>query len=169
MKLYYRTQSKVRKNEGDDSDEAVIDTDFDMTWRQDSEPDDDETPTGVFVADIDKSDIFREEKCITFNYLLIDVVKKAFGARCTKGDSQILYEWSMRGSCMVIKYRCQNPACFVAGTWSSQPRIRYMYACNLLLPACIAMSGNNYTKIALMAKFMKVGFVSKFNYHRYTD
>lgn len=45
--------------------------------------------------------------------------------------------------------------------WSSQPILnRRLHGGDLLLSASILLSGNNYSKVALMAKFLRLHFVS---------
>lgn len=42
-----------------------------------------------------------------------------------------------------------------------------MYAGNLVVPAAALISGSNYSKVAMMTKFMHLGFVGETNFYRY--
>ena len=45
--------------------------------------------------------------------------------------------------------------------WSSQPMYNGMRVGNMLLSLCLLLSGNSYTKIALLFKFVNLKFISK--------
>ena len=71
----------------------------------------------------------------------------------------------MYATCMMVKWMCSRRQQHAHGIWSSQPDLLGMNMGRLLVPACHALSGNSYVKIALFAKFLRLGFVIEENYH----
>lgn len=159
--MIYRDYEAVH---AESSDKEVIATDFDTTWMQDSECDEESgaASCGPRTGDIDEHDVVQEGKCIAYNYLILDVVKMAFGRRCSACDKRLLYNTVTKGTCLLVTWRCESNQCTnSSSSWSSQPRVKQMYACNLLVPSCLLLSGNNYSKVALFARFLNLGFVGE--------
>lgn len=51
-------------------------------------------------------------------------------------------------------------------TWSSQPKIKNLFAGNFLISAAVLISGNNFKKIALLASFMNLAMVGTTSHQR---
>lgn len=50
--------------------------------------------------------------------------------------------------------------------WNSQPKVRHAFIGNFLLSCAMMTSGNNYGKVALLFKFISLGFPGPTAYHR---
>ena len=107
----------------------------------------------------------NSKKCIAFNDCLEKLLRAAVGTECNKCHADLIYNHVIRGSCLLIKWGCPSGK-HQQGIWSSQPRLEGMYAGNLLIPTCLLFSGNNYAKVALMARFLNLGFVGQSNFYR---
>ncbi|XP_070548070.1 uncharacterized protein [Ptychodera flava] len=69
------------------------------------------------------------------------------------------------GTALYLKWVCQ--AGHINFTWCSQPILnRRLHAGDLAASSAALLSGNNYAKIALFAKIMNLGFVSKSTYYK---
>lgn len=58
------------------------------------------------------------------------------------------------------------PSNHVAYHWCSQPVLRRLHAGDLMTSAAILTSGNNYAKVAMFAKFLKLHFPCSSTFHR---
>ncbi|KAK7883964.1 hypothetical protein WMY93_027087 [Mugilogobius chulae] len=75
---------------------------------------------------------------------------------------------SHRGTAMIVKWICQNN--HVVWEWNSQPVFKFgMQSGDFMLSTNILLSGNNYSKVALMFKYMNMGMVTKSTYFRIQD
>ncbi|KAG1928634.1 hypothetical protein F2P79_023504 [Pimephales promelas] len=64
----------------------------------------------------------------------------------------------IRGTAMSVEWICPNGHCL--WRWNSQPVLKFgMQAGDFLLSTNILLSGNNYTKVALLFKFMNIQMV----------
>ena len=109
-------------------------------------------------------------KCIAFNECILDLVKKTVHPFCKKCNQPLNFGETKSGTCLIVVWKCKEIAKkkggHTYGTWASQPRLHNMYAGNLLVPAATLVSGNNYTKLAMLAKFLNLGFVADSNFYR---
>ncbi|CAL9705808.1 unnamed protein product [Knipowitschia caucasica] len=72
---------------------------------------------------------------------------------------------STRGTAMVVKWICPND--HVVWEWNSQPKFKFgMQSGDFMLATNILLSGNNYSKIALLFKYMNMGMVAKSTFYR---
>jgi DNA-directed RNA polymerase subunit RPC12/RpoP len=100
-------------------------------------------------------------KCIAFVDSIVELIERLSPSRCPKCNSTIVLDWRFIGSCLHVEWHCPSFPKHFHQRWSSQPRLYGLYAGNILLPTCIAISGNSYKKIALMMKFLNLGSVTK--------
>jgi len=154
-------------SESDESSESEI---FDVSYFEGCwEENEDEQMQGRLIGDVSQGKVISELKCIAFNSVLIDIVKRAIGSKCSKCRSVLNFSSIMRGTALVLTWKCLAHPASHCGSWSSQPRFGGTYACNLLLPSSLLISGNSYCKVALMASFMNLGFVTEANFYRLVD
>lgn len=146
------------------------DTYMDPDWIY-SDEEDTTHYTQISTISMPAKDIVDEPKCIAFNISVIDLVRKAVGRRCDKCKSELNFRSIMRGTCLVVVWDCPKwSKCHKnghsQGSWASQPRVHNMYAGNLLIPAATLLSGNSHTKVEFLASLIKLGFVTRSNFHR---
>ncbi|KAL0973462.1 hypothetical protein UPYG_G00204060 [Umbra pygmaea] len=73
-----------------------------------------------------------------------------------------------RGTAAILEWLC--PHGHTVWKWSSQPTFKYgMLAGDFMLACNILLSGNNYAKISLLFKFMKMGMVDRSSFFRIQD
>ncbi|XP_065099320.1 uncharacterized protein [Paramisgurnus dabryanus] len=73
-----------------------------------------------------------------------------------------------RGTAAVVEWMC--PRGHTVWKWASQPILKYgMLAGDFMLSTNILLSGNNYTKISLLFKFMNMGMVERSTFFRIQD
>ena len=114
-----------------------------------------------------KEQAIKSKKCIAYNDIIEQLLKAVVGENCKRCDDMIEFKQIKLGTCLVVKWKCPNyKAGHSSGTWASQPMLHGMYAGNLLVPSCLVLSGNNFAKLALMAKFLNLNFVSKAMFYR---
>ncbi|CAM4512360.1 unnamed protein product [Leuciscus chuanchicus] len=71
---------------------------------------------------------------------------------------------AIRGTAMTVEWICPNGHCL--WRWNSQPVLKFgMQAGDFLLSTNILLSGNNYTKVALLFKFMNMRMVNPNTYY----
>ena len=151
------------------SDLEVSDVAFDPDW---DEPDTarEETATGNMTLHMSLQAIRNSPKCLAFNDCLVDLVKSFVGLCCAKCQHPLTFTTTTAGTCLVIRWMCPGRKKYerahTKGSWASQPRFENMWAGNMLTPTCLALSGNSYQKIALFAKFLKLGFISHSSFYR---
>ncbi|XP_077065699.1 uncharacterized protein LOC143718569 [Siphateles boraxobius] len=70
-----------------------------------------------------------------------------------------------KGTAAVVEWIC--PRGHTVWRWSSPPTLKYgMHAGDFLLSTNILLSGNNFTKVALLFKFMNIKIVNRTTFHR---
>ena len=146
--------------------EDIINVTFeDPDWNIEEEEVEQPTVGKVSSGHINAQEAVREKKCIAYNSCLLNLVKMSIGSHCSKCKGGLKFSNVMKGTCLVVMWKCtKNHQHY--GSWASQPRIHNMYAANLLVPSCLVTSGNNYQKVALMARFLNLGFVSESSHYR---
>ena len=137
----------------------------DVTWEEMGDDVDAEPKTNL-VFQTTKQRAIDDLKCIAFEQSLRKLLEWAVGDSCSHCDEPVTFTTRMYGTCMMISWRCSYREKHLHGRWSSQPNLLGMKAGNLLLPVCHVLAGNSYTKTALFAKFLKLGFVGERNYYR---
>ena len=75
------------------------------------------------------------------------------------------YKTTYIGTCLVVSWGCN--AIHFGGRWTSQPTVHKLRAGNLLLASSLLLSGNSYTKIGLMFKFMNMQYISQSLFYQY--
>ena len=114
-----------------------------------------------------KEQAIKAKKSIVYNEAIELLLKAIVGESCKKCQDIIDFKQIKVGTCLVIKWKCPNyQSGHASGSWSSQPMLHGMHAGNLLVPSTVVLSGNNFAKIALMAKFLNLGFLSKAAFYR---
>ena len=108
----------------------------------------------------------RTTKCIAFNECLKKLLQFAVGTKCKECGTDLAFRDVMKGTCLVLMWECALNGKHHKGSWASQPRLHNMYAGNLITPTCLLLSGNSYAKVALMAKFLNLGFTSASSFYR---
>ncbi|KAG1937642.1 hypothetical protein F2P79_018101 [Pimephales promelas] len=74
----------------------------------------------------------------------------------------------IRGTAMSVEWICPNGHCL--WRWNSQPVLKFgMQAGDFLLSTNILLSGNNYTKVALLFKFMNIQMVNTNTHYTIQD
>ena len=146
----------------------VSDVAYDPNW---DVPDvREETVTGNITIEMTLQEIRNAPKCVAFNQCLVELVKSFVGWCCVKCQHSLDFTTSIVGTCLIVRWSCPGQEKYqkghTKGSWSSQPRFENMWAGNMLVPTCLALSGNSYQKLALYAKFLKLGFISKSSFYR---
>ena len=71
------------------------------------------------------------------------------------------------GTCLVVSWRCS--AGHIGGRWASQPTCDKLRAGNLLLASSILLSGNSFTKVGLLFKFLYLQYFSSTFFYWYQN
>ena len=122
---------------------------------------------GNLTPSMSSDECINSKKCIAYNDCIVKLLKAAIGDTCKKCGKPMTIRQTARASCLVCIWECSANKSHPKGRWASQPQLCGMYACNLLIPTCLLLSGNNYAKVALLAKFLNLGFVEASNFYRY--
>ena len=124
-------------------------------------------PPKKLKVNLTKERTIKATKCIAYAEVLEKLLAAAVGHSCKECDDWLTFKHIKIGTCLVIKWTCPNgQAGHSSGSWASQPMLSGMYAGNLLVPTALILSGNNFTKVALMAKFLNLNFISKASFFR---
>ncbi len=109
----------------------------------------------------DELNIITEKKFVVSECKIIDLFK----GRCREPscDSDCHVKSKSVGCTQEIWWSCKNGH---KGKWSSSEKYGGMYANNLQFSAAVLLSGNNYTKIELMGKFLALACPSKASFFR---
>lgn len=105
-------------------------------------------------------------KFITFKSCVLELCGMVCCPTC--GQSMMVTDTNMQGSCMRISLLCPNSHDYV---WRSQPLVNKMVLGNLLIAAAIMFSGNTFSRMQQFAHFLNLGFPSESTYlaiqHKY--
>lgn len=114
----------------------------------------------------DEVDVVQEKKSICYESSLKKLAHLRIPTVCQKKncDGKISISFRYVGSAVQLVWICTGG--HTVYTWNSQPKIKRMFSGNLLMSAVILISGNNFQKISLMAKFLNLGMISSTTHHR---
>ena len=103
----------------------------------------------------------KEQKFVVSETKLIDL----FRGRCQEPgcSSECTVKSKSVGCTMELWWNCQNGH---SGKWNSSEKYGGMYSNNLQFSAAVLLSGNNYTKIELMSRFLGLACPSKSSFLR---
>ncbi|XP_041457676.1 uncharacterized protein LOC121409949 [Lytechinus variegatus] len=121
----------------------------DFTGEEDSTEEEDEIEARAHIS---------APKCIAYVDRLVDLLRNIHGERCKKCNSRLQYNTVQKGTALLVKWECKNRH---GSSWSSQPKFRGMFSGNLHVSASLLASGNSFQKIATMAKFTNLYFLSR--------
>ncbi|XP_071484497.1 uncharacterized protein [Diadema antillarum] len=119
-----------------------------------------------FSGEEDTSEDYEKEarehintaKCIAYVDRLMELLRSIHGEKCNKCKSKLHYRSVQKGTALLVMWECENHH---GSSWSSQPRYRGMFSGNLHVASSIIASGNSFQKIATMAKFTNLYFMSR--------
>ncbi|XP_033754344.1 uncharacterized protein LOC117337464 [Pecten maximus] len=111
-------------------------------------------------------DPVEERKSICFQSALVELASLRIPTTCQRKacGANITVQCRYVGCAVQLKWKCSNG--HQIHTWDSQPRIKRVYVGNFLVSAAILMSGNNYAKVALLAKFMNLAMIGLTSHQR---
>ncbi|KAF1384369.1 hypothetical protein PFLUV_G00117620 [Perca fluviatilis] len=134
------------------------------------------TPLEVITED----DLIGKRASITYEdslkqlatFLMLPVQSCPYRCNITNVDCLCLspFEVSItsRGTASILKWTC--PIGHIVWRWSSQPTVKYgMLAGDFMLATNILLSGSNYSKVALLLKFMNMGMVDHSSFFTIQD
>ena len=121
----------------------------------------DQSVTESVITDPTPLHFIEMEKCVVFTDRILELLKSLYGSNCSRHGCPKQWEFKKTyvGSCLVVTWKCSSG--HLGGSWSSQPMYNGMRVGNMLLSSCLLLSGNSYTKIALLFKFVNLKFISK--------
>ncbi|XP_069135269.1 uncharacterized protein [Argopecten irradians] len=113
-----------------------------------------------------ETDAVGEKKSICFQSALLELASIRIPTNCQRKacGAEISVRCRYVGCAIQMKWTCSNG--HHVHTWDSQPRIKKVYAGNFLLSAAILISGNNFAKVALLAKFLNLAMIGITSHHR---
>ncbi|XP_078616485.1 uncharacterized protein LOC144884851 [Branchiostoma floridae x Branchiostoma japonicum] len=128
-----------------------------------------ETPQLEFKIK-DKKDIVGMPSSIVYTDCLLALtqyLKFPYSTCKEKGcKSLVIQEPTVKpvGSGIILRWKCEKD--HLQGKWCSQPRFKYgLQGGDFMLASSILLSGNNYRKVNLLCKFMKLGCVSSSTFY----
>lgn len=109
------------------------------------------------------------EKCIVFTEHIMSLLQQLHGDKCGRSGCGRNYDYRKTyvGTCLVVSWRCS--AGHVGGRWASQPTCDKLRAGNLLLASSILLSGNSFTKVGLLFKFLNLQYFSSTLFYQYQN
>ena len=112
-------------------------------------------------------EVVNSKKCIVYISKLLDILKLVHGVVCRRNrcGKDMAYTTRGQGTALIVKWKCSEG--HEGGTWSTQPKFKGIYAGNLEIASALAMSGNNFSKVSLLARFCSLQFMSDSSFHRY--
>lgn len=112
-------------------------------------------------------DAIGMEKCIVFTEHIMSLLLQLHGKRCGRSgcERNYVYKKTYVGTCLVVSWQCS--AGHLGGRWASQPTCDNLRAGNLLLASCILLSGNSFTKVGLLFKFLNLQYFSSSLFYQY--
>ncbi|KAM4736945.1 uncharacterized protein FYW61_004575 isoform 2-T3 [Anableps anableps] len=137
-------------------------------------------PVSETVKVQSEDDIINHPAAITYHVCLMQLAQYLLLPIpvCTAKDPQTMVECratgpfqvqiKSRGTAVIMQWICPNNHC--VWEWNSQPTFKEgMQAGDFLLASNIILSGNNYAKVALLFKFMKMGIVDQSTFFKIQD
>ncbi|XP_014668738.1 PREDICTED: uncharacterized protein LOC106809998 [Priapulus caudatus] len=110
--------------------------------------------------------VIEEAKYICFKEPINFLLKELYGEHCEVCSRALEYRFVTKGSALLVFWTCSKDSRHVNGRWCSQPRIHGMYAANLLIPACIPLTGSLFVKLDRFLQMLNCSFVGKSSHHR---
>ena len=109
------------------------------------------------------------EKCIVFTENIMSLLHQLHGDKCNRPGCgrNCVFKKTYVGTCLVVSWRCS--AGHIGGRWASQPTCDKLRAGNLLLASSILLSGNSFTKVGLLFKFLNLQYFSSTLFYRYQN
>ena len=99
--------------------------------------------------------------------LIVDksAIMELLGVKCRHDSCEevVSYREQLIGCTLVLRWKCSAGH---VGMWQSSAEFSNTYALNILLPAAIFISGNNYSKISQLFKALGIPHVSLSTFHR---
>ena len=106
--------------------------------------------------------------CLVYEDYLLQLATLKVDSKCrVEGcESEYIMQLKRVGSTALLIWTCVEG--HKGRRWSSQTKLRKLrvYAGDFLLATNILLSGNNFTKVALLFKFMNLGMVSRVQFER---
>ena len=105
---------------------------------------------------VTSKDAIGMEKCIVFTEHIMSLLLQLHGKRCCRSgcERNNVYKKTYVGTCLVVSWQCS--AGHLGGRWASQPTCDNVRAGNLLLASSILLSGNSFTKVGLLFRFLNL-------------
>ncbi|XP_048728592.1 uncharacterized protein LOC125646390 [Ostrea edulis] len=111
--------------------------------------------------------VLKADKVIAYEEQLLQLASTKINDKCiVKGCSETLkLSTKYVASAMYIVWSCANA--HIRHRWCSQPVLnKGLHSGDLMISAAILFSGNNFSKVALMAKFLDLHFPSQSSFTR---
>ena len=114
-------------------------------------------------------DAIEMEKCIVFTEHIMSLLLPLHGKKCRRSgcERDYVYKKTYIGTCLVVSWQCS--AGHFGGRWASQPTCDNLRAGNLLLASSIILSGNSFTKVGLLFKFLNLQYFSSSLFYQYQN
>ncbi|KAL5019014.1 hypothetical protein ScPMuIL_004736 [Solemya velum] len=116
---------------------------------------------------LQKEDIL-ENCCIAYEECLKQLAAKKAASICTRRrcNAATAVQTVTSGSAIYLKWVCEDG--HISDSWCSQPTmVKGLLQGNFQLLASLVLSGNNYQKISLMARFLNLGIPTETTFHRW--
>lgn len=117
-------------------------------------------------AVVDQLKLVDEERFITS----VSKVKELKGSHC-HCNKELMFQHKSRGATITLQWECEAGH---KGQWSSSEVVvrkggQDVFSNDILWCACCFLSGNNYTKLQLMGKFLNMAMPDKSTFSRYMN
>ncbi|XP_071944318.1 uncharacterized protein [Antedon mediterranea] len=127
-----------------------------------------ESPYVKHIDIMEESDfLIKDETCIVYLNCLKTLAEIKINKSCTRKScsSPVDLHSKFVGSAVYFKWICTNG--HLNNKWCSQPILKNkLHGGDLLMSTALLASGNNYAKIALLAKFLKLHILNVNTYYR---
>lgn len=116
--------------------------------------------------DVYSSHLKKDRVIVDVDILLLMFSNGCLLESCT-GSSKVT-NWNVEAGCLQLSWKCSNGH---VGCWSSSQVLcnkggADIYANSFLLAAGLLITGNNYDKLALFFKFLRLEFICRSTYNR---
>ncbi|XP_043935934.1 uncharacterized protein LOC122808886 [Protopterus annectens] len=106
-----------------------------------------------------------ESVVLVYKNKLIQLAQKCMIQHCDICREGVSVTNTVKGSCIKLSWVCCNG--HIAYQWSSQHTVRKgLHLGDVMIAAAIFLTGNNYAKIALLAKCLGLAFIHQASYYR---
>ncbi|XP_052715271.1 uncharacterized protein LOC128188330 [Crassostrea angulata] len=122
-------------------------------------------PDLIKITSINPEKLTSDQPFLVYYQCLMQLIDICIQGKCKECGSDVDLTKNIIGSALHLKWTCRKG--HVIKKWCSQPILnRRMHSGDLMFASAVLLSGNNFQKISLFAKFLNLPAISSTTFHK---